>query len=85
LIAAHISLSSTVSSVFFSEDMENFRFLRTVVNRDMDDPEDVGFQYPATILEGDDLYVTVRASYGSAHACHDANYNLFFHLEDLKL
>ena len=36
-------------------------------------------------MEGNDLYVTVRASYGSAHSCHDANYNLFFHLKDLTL
>ena len=81
----HAGINRNVLSVFYSEDMENFRFLRSVVNRDTEDPENVGFQYPATILEGDDLYVTVRASYGSAHACHDANYNLFFHLKDLTL
>ena len=81
----HAGINRNVLSVFYSEDMENFRFLRTIVNKDTEDPELVGFQYPAPILEGNDLYVTVRSSYGSAHACHDANYNLFFHLENLSL
>ena len=70
----------SVLSLFESEDMEHFTLLTDVVNRENEDPHEVGFQYPAYLYENGELLVVVRSGFNRAHNNHDANYSLFFHL-----
>ena len=73
----------TVLSVFLSEDLENWTLLGDVVNKEEYPLDEVGFQYPAFLLEGDELLVLVRSAFNGAENFHDSNY-IGFHRFSLK-
>lgn len=66
-----------VLSVFETEDMEHFTLKKDVINYENEDPQKVGFQYPAFLYEKGALLMVVRAAFNGAHDYHDANYMLF--------
>ena len=45
------------------------------------DGENVGFQYPEWLMDGDDLIFVSRTAWGNAHNFHDANYETFHRVE----
>ena len=69
-----------VLAVFRSEDLENWERVRNIVNRKDDDPQLVGFQYPAYLFDENGLSVSVRSAFNKAHSFHDSNYILYFNL-----
>ena len=69
----------SVLSLYFSTDLEHWKFLRDVVNREYDDRRKVGFQYPASLLEEDGLSLVVRSAFGNADSAHNSNFSLFWH------
>lgn len=69
-----------VLAVFRSEDLENWERVRNIVNRKDDDPQLVGFQYPAYLFDENGLSVSVRSAFNNAHSFHDSNYILYFNL-----
>ncbi|MBR4867140.1 MAG: exo-alpha-sialidase [Clostridia bacterium] len=71
----------SVLSVLESRDNRNFTLCYDVVNREEEDPEYTGFQYPVHLYEGDKLSLVVRSGFNGAHNAHYANYSLFFRFE----
>ena len=68
-------------SLFETKDLLHLEKLRDLIDYRDHDAELNGFQYPAFLLEGDILLLTVRAAFNQAHNFHDANYNLFMRVE----
>ncbi|MBO4406906.1 MAG: exo-alpha-sialidase [Clostridia bacterium] len=73
----------TVLSVFSSDDLETWTVLGDVVNKEEYPLDEVGFQYPAFLFEGDELIIAVRSAFNGAENFHDANY-ISFHRFSLK-
>lgn len=78
--AATIPHSSyrNVLTLFETEDMENFKFIKDIVNFEDQDPNLYGFQYPTYLYENGVLSLVVRSSFNGAEDFHNANYSLFF-------
>ncbi len=70
-----------VLSLYESNDLKSFRFLRDIVNMEDEDPRQFGFQYPAFSLDGNTLYVTIRSAFNNADSFHNSNYILFYKTE----
>ena len=66
-----------VLSLFQTEDLKHFRFLRDVVNFEVQSPRKFGFQYPSFLLEDKTLYTTIRSAFNNADSFHNSNYILF--------
>ena len=65
-------------SVFASDDLENWDLLGDVVNKEEYPLDEVGFQYPSFLIEGDELLLAVRSGFNGAENFHDTNYIGFF-------
>ncbi len=61
-------------AVLESHDLKNWTFLCDVVDAREHDPQQVGFQYPAFLWEGDRLTILSRTAWHGAHNFHDSNY-----------
>jgi len=70
-----------VLSVFRSCDLENWEFVRDIVNRETEDSHLIGFQYPAVLWEEDGIRMNVRSGFNHAENAHNSNYMLFWHIE----
>lgn len=68
----------TILSVFASDDLENWTLLGDVVNKEEYPLDEVGFQYPSFLIEGDELLLAVRSGFNGAENFHDTNYIGFF-------
>ena len=68
----------TVLSVFVSDDLERWDFLGDIENRREYPVDEVGFQYPSFLFDGDDLLVAVRSAFNGAENFHDSNYIGFY-------
>lgn len=71
----------TVLSVFVSDDMEHWELLGDVENKAEYPLDEVGFQYPAFIMEGDTLLIAVRSAFNGAENFHDSNFINFYRYE----
>lgn len=67
-----------VLSVFETDDMEHFKLIKDIVNREEEDPAEIGFQYPAFLYENGEILLVVRSAFNGAENSHNANYSLFF-------
>lgn len=75
-----------VLSLHASEDLREWRHLRTILQDDLAHPwEDslrlTGFQYPDWQFDGEDIIAAVRTAYRGAHNFHDANRITFHRVE----
>ena len=66
-----------VLSVYESDDIKNWKFVRDIVNYEKESAKTTGFQYPTAFLEGDDAYLLIRSAFNNAHNFHDSNHMLF--------
>ena len=67
-----------------SRDLEHWVHVRDIFDY-RDQPEkDVGFQYIAYLIEGDDLLFLSRTAFNHAANFHDANYSVFSRIRDFR-
>lgn len=74
-----------VLSIYSSDDLEEWKFICDVVNREEEDASMIGFQYPTMLAEEKELLLLVRSGYNGAHSYHDSNTSLFFKIPVEKL
>ncbi len=72
-----------VLAIYKSDDLENWEFVKNVVDCSNCDDRITGFQYPAFILEGDDMLILSRTAYNGADNFHNSNY-ITFHKISIK-
>ncbi len=75
-----------VLSLHASEDLREWRHLRTILRDDLAHPWEeslrlTGFQYPDWQFDGEDVIAAVRTAYRGAHNFHDANRITFHRIE----
>ncbi|NLO82380.1 MAG: exo-alpha-sialidase [Clostridiales bacterium] len=56
-----------------SEDLYNWRVVKTLLDYRNEDPNKVGFQYISFLIEGDDIFYVSRTAINGARNYHDAN------------
>lgn len=61
-------------SIYSSDDLENWRYEKAVVDYSFADQNKVGFQYPSFIFEEDGFLVISRTAFNHAACYHDNNY-----------
>jgi len=66
-----------VLSLCESVDGDHYVPIQDIFNFEKEDPELVGFQYPAFLYEDNQLSLVVRSAFNQAKSSHDANYTLF--------
>lgn len=66
-----------VLSVSESTDLEHFELVKDLYNFEKEDPELIGFQYPAFLCENKQISLVVRSAFNHADSSHDTNYMLF--------
>ncbi len=67
-----------------SKDLENWIHVKDVFDyRDLPEKE-VGFQYIAYLIEGDDILFLSRTAFNHAANFHDANYSVFSRIRDFR-
>ena len=66
-----------VLSVFESEDLENYTFVKDIFNYEHIHPEKIGFQYPTFLCENQEILLAVRAAFNEPDNAHNSNYILF--------
>ena len=74
----------TVLSLAVSEDFYSWRVVKQLIDYRHADPEHVAFQYPDWIFDGDDILMLTRTAFGPSYNFHDANYQLFFRIENFR-
>ena len=70
-----------VLSLYESDDLRHFSFIKDIVNFEEQSPRKYGFQYPAFALHENTLYVTIRSAFNNADSFHNSNYMLFYKTE----
>ena len=66
-----------VLSLYYTEDLKNFTFINDIVNLEDIDPERVGYQYPAPLLEGDEMKLLIRSAFNNPSSFHNSNYLIY--------
>ena len=56
-----------------SEDLYNWRVVKTLLDYRNEDPNKVGFQYISFMIEGDDIFYVSRTAINGARNYNDAN------------
>ncbi len=72
-----------ILSLYTSDDLENWNFEFDIINRENEDEQLVGFQYPSILIDGHDLIMFVRTAYNGANSFHNGNYVTFHRLKNL--
>ena len=67
-----------ILSMYVSNDLVNWKFLRDIENRGEMDPQKTAFQYPTVVEEGNTLYLVSRTAFNGAATFHDTNYTTFY-------
>lgn len=71
-------------SLIASRDLENWIHVKDIFDyRDLPEKE-VGFQYIAYLIEGDDILFLSRTAFNHAANFHDANYSVFSRIKDFR-
>ena len=71
----------SVLSVYESSDLESFTLVKDIVNRELEHPKRIGFQYPTFINEKDSVSLVIRSAFNNSNDFHNSNYMLFYRLE----
>lgn len=71
-----------VLSVFESDDLENFVFIKDIFDFSHVHPDKIGFQYPEVILENDKMLLMIRAAFNEPDTAHNSNYMLFCEISE---
>ncbi len=78
-----------VLALYETDDLKNYRLVKTLIEDDLLEDWSLsawhtGFQYPAAVIEGDDLHVVSRTAYNGFWNQHDANLGTYHVLEDFR-
>ncbi len=71
-------------SLFVSEDLENWRVAKDLIDYRHEQQEKVGFQYVDYLIEGEAILFLCRTAMNDAHNFHDANYQTFHRIENFR-
>lgn len=63
-----------IASIYTSKDLERWDFWCDILNYEHLPKEDVGFQYPSSLIEGETMRVLLRTAFNKADNFHNANY-----------
>lgn len=74
-----------VLSLYITEDLENFKFVKDIINYDHVSPKIAGFQYPVVIKEADGISLMIRSAFNNPNDCHNSNYMLYTKITDDEL
>lgn len=66
-----------VLSVYESDDLEHFVFVKDIFNFEHIHPEKIGFQYPNFLYENGRISLSVRSAFNNPDNAHNSNYMLF--------
>lgn len=84
----HPNVRNTLA-LYETKDLKNYRLLKTIADDDV--IEDwalsawhTGFQYPAFVIDGDDLHLVSRTAYNSFWNQHDANMGTYHVVENFR-
>ncbi|MBO5007845.1 MAG: exo-alpha-sialidase [Clostridia bacterium] len=69
-----------VLSLYESKDLESFTLALDIINREDQNPDCVGFQYPAVLYENGEIYLVIRSAFNNPNSAHNSNYMLFRHI-----
>lgn len=76
-VAGNKAPGRNVLSLYVSEDLEDWKFVKDIVNCSDMDINKIGFQYPSVLIEGDEFLIASRTAYNGADNFHDSNYITF--------
>lgn len=66
-----------VLSLFESDDLKSFKFVKDIFNYEEESAKEIGFQYPAYLYEDGKLSLVVRSAFNKSDSAHNSNYMLF--------
>lgn len=69
-----------ILSLYTSEDLIHWTFIRDIENREDEDKDKVAFQYPTWLFDGDGIALVSRTAYNDANNFHDANCITYYHI-----
>lgn len=69
-----------ILSLYTSEDLIRWTFIRDIENREDEDKDKVAFQYPTWLFDGDGIALVSRTAYNDANNFHDANCITYYHI-----
>lgn len=70
-----------VLSVYESYDLENYHFVKDIINYENCDAEKNGFQYPSFYKENKTIFLAIRSAFNNADNFHNSNYILFHKMD----
>jgi len=73
-----------ILSLAVSDDLENWRIVKDLIDASDYSPEETGFQYVDFIFDGDDIIYVSRTAFNHAHNFHDANYITFYREKNFR-
>lgn len=76
--------SRTLLSLMVSDNGVDWRLKEDIIDRLMDDPGKVGFQYVDFIFDGDDIIFLCRTGMNGSRNHHDTNYSTFHRIKNFR-
>lgn len=73
-----------ILSLSVSDDMFNWHIVKDLIDASDYSADEVGFQYPSFIIDGDDILYLSRTAFNGAANYHDSNYITFHKLENFR-
>ena len=71
-------------SLLRSPDLEKWEVVTDILDSRDKSENEVGYQYPDFMIEGDDIKFLCRTAWGGAHNYHDANYSTFHVIKNFR-
>lgn len=84
ILDKHSVRNRNILSLYVSDDLENWKILRDLIDFSDRDPKQVGVQYVSFIFDGADILYLCRTAFGGAHNYHDSNYITFHKVENFR-
>ena len=66
-----------IVSLYKSDDLKNWVFVKDILDYKDYDLTKVGFQYPYFIFDGDEILLLLRTAFNNADTFHNTNYTIF--------
>lgn len=72
-----------VLALYKSDDLDEWTFVKNIVDCSNADEKKVGFQYPVFLIENDEMLILSRTAYNDADNFHNSNY-ITFHKDNIE-
>lgn len=73
-----------VLALLYSKDAMNWKVAQRIIDGEIEQQWEVGYQYPSFRFDGDDILLQVRVGTNCARNFHDANYSTFHIIPDFR-